>query len=192
MRNMSIAYDYATFRRPSQVAKEADLEQPQTATTLSVGAPTDTPTTPIPPEIEVSHRNHFVHAFACIALSTQYLNHFSLEIDRRWIQFAHFTGDIHFDCVHFLRCNRLQLLGGMDIFWILLFRFREYVHDWFRRLRATASDAHDGQHSLFDIRAQVILKFLKLFSNKFKYFCLYDLFLLIIKLNYLRDHSIYF
>ena len=53
MRNMSIAYDYATFRRPSQVAKEADLEQPQTATSLAAGATSETPTTPIPPEIAV-------------------------------------------------------------------------------------------------------------------------------------------
>lgn len=55
MRNMSIAYDYATFRRPSQVA---DLEQPQTATSLTpsqaaAGVPSETPTTPIPPEILV-------------------------------------------------------------------------------------------------------------------------------------------
>lgn len=60
MRNMSIAYDYATFRRPSQVAKEADLEQPQTATTLSAGAPTDTPTTPIPPEISVCSQLYYL------------------------------------------------------------------------------------------------------------------------------------
>lgn len=65
MRNMSIAYDYATFRRPSQVAKEADLEQPQTATSLTssqaaAGAPSETPTTPIPPEITVCFQNLFL------------------------------------------------------------------------------------------------------------------------------------
>lgn len=76
MRNMSIAYDYATFRRPSQVAKEADLEQPHTATTLSAGAPTDTPTTPIPPEIEVCFRIHF----PTIEL---HLHHVSFELGRR-------------------------------------------------------------------------------------------------------------
>lgn len=57
MRNMSIAYDYATFRRPSQVSKEGDLEQPQTATSQ---ATIDTPTTPIPPEIEVCHQTRFI------------------------------------------------------------------------------------------------------------------------------------
>lgn len=55
MRNMSIAYDFATFRRPSQVAKEGDLEQPHTATSLTSGGVlvSEAPTTPIPPEIEV-------------------------------------------------------------------------------------------------------------------------------------------
>lgn len=62
IRNMSIAYDYATFRRPSQVAKEADLEQPQTATSLT--APSEAPTTPMPPEIEVCrHFNYFFFQF---------------------------------------------------------------------------------------------------------------------------------
>lgn len=63
MRNMSIAYDFATFRRPSQVAKEGgDLEQPQTATTLT--APSEVPTTPIPPEMEVCFQIpiSFVHS----------------------------------------------------------------------------------------------------------------------------------
>lgn len=69
MRNMSIAYDYATFRRPSQVAKEADLEQPQTATSLSAGAPTDTPTTPIPPEILVCSLLHYFFPFVFISIA---------------------------------------------------------------------------------------------------------------------------
>lgn len=53
---MSIAYDYATFRRPSQVLKVEDLERAAAnagAGSPTQGPPSDTPTTPMPPEIEV-------------------------------------------------------------------------------------------------------------------------------------------
>lgn len=54
---MEIAYEIATFRRPSMMVKESDLERAQAATpNTSHLAPTtqsESPTTPIPPEIEI-------------------------------------------------------------------------------------------------------------------------------------------
>lgn len=50
---MGIAYDIATFRRPSMLMKEADLEQAARNATPNSGVPSETPTTPLPPEIEI-------------------------------------------------------------------------------------------------------------------------------------------
>lgn len=53
---MGIAYDIATFRRPSMMMKVSEMERAQTATpnSLSQVANTETtPTTPLPPEMEV-------------------------------------------------------------------------------------------------------------------------------------------
>ncbi|XP_031621642.1 uncharacterized protein LOC116339746 [Contarinia nasturtii] len=52
IRGMSIAYDIATFRRPSMMAKESDLERAQTATPTA-GTYSESPTTPMPPEMEI-------------------------------------------------------------------------------------------------------------------------------------------
>lgn len=56
IRGMSIAYDIATFRRPSMMMKESDLERAQTASPNSTRAPgtnSDSPTTPMPPEMTI-------------------------------------------------------------------------------------------------------------------------------------------
>lgn len=55
LRGMEIAYEIATFRRPSMMVKESDLERAQTATpnTLSPTQNSETPTTPMPPEMEI-------------------------------------------------------------------------------------------------------------------------------------------
>lgn len=56
IRGMSIAYDIATFRRPSMIAKESDLERAQAGTPNSshaAGTYSESPTTPMPPEIEI-------------------------------------------------------------------------------------------------------------------------------------------
>lgn len=57
LRGMNYAYEIATFRRPSMMMKESDLERAQTATPnsshLAPTVTTESPTTPIPPEIEI-------------------------------------------------------------------------------------------------------------------------------------------
>lgn len=56
IRGMSIAYEIATFRRPSMMMKESEMERAQTATPNSSHIGTvhsETPTTPLPPEIEI-------------------------------------------------------------------------------------------------------------------------------------------
>lgn len=57
IRGMSIAYEIATFRRPSMMMKESDMERAQTATPNSshMGGTmhSETPTTPMPPEIAI-------------------------------------------------------------------------------------------------------------------------------------------
>lgn len=54
---MSIAYDIATFRRPSMMMKESDMERAQasspTPSNLGGGVPSDAPTTPMPPEMAI-------------------------------------------------------------------------------------------------------------------------------------------
>lgn len=53
IRNMSMAYDIATFRRPSMMPKDSDLERAQAASPNSSqrGPNSETPTTPMPPEM---------------------------------------------------------------------------------------------------------------------------------------------
>lgn len=55
IRGMSIAYEIATFRRPSMMAKESEMERAQTATPNSshLAEFSETPTTPMPPEMEI-------------------------------------------------------------------------------------------------------------------------------------------
>lgn len=54
---MNMAYEIATFRRPSMMPKESELERAQTATPnsshLSPTTQSDTPTTPMPPEMAI-------------------------------------------------------------------------------------------------------------------------------------------
>lgn len=54
---MNMAYEIATFRRPSQMPKEADLERARaeaaTPNSSHVSPHSDAPTTPMPPEIEI-------------------------------------------------------------------------------------------------------------------------------------------
>ncbi|XP_055313427.1 uncharacterized protein LOC129574881 [Sitodiplosis mosellana] len=55
IRGMSIAYDIATFRRPSMLMKESDMERAQTASPNQLGGTvhSETPTTPMPPEMAI-------------------------------------------------------------------------------------------------------------------------------------------
>lgn len=55
LRGMNMAYEIATFRRPSQMVKGSDLERAQTATPNSsqLSPTSDAPTTPLPPEMEI-------------------------------------------------------------------------------------------------------------------------------------------
>lgn len=77
---MNIAYEIATFRRPSMMVKESDLERTQTATPTSshIGAGTgitahSTPTTPMPPEMEIDDEFNLPISLALSILITYIL-----------------------------------------------------------------------------------------------------------------------
>lgn len=55
IRGMNIAYEIATFRRPSMMMKVSDLEQASTPNSshLSPTTQSESPTTPMPPDIEI-------------------------------------------------------------------------------------------------------------------------------------------
>lgn len=55
IRGMNIAYEIATFRRPSMMMKASDLEEAATPNSshLSPTTQTESPTTPVPPEMEI-------------------------------------------------------------------------------------------------------------------------------------------
>lgn len=55
LRGMNMAYEIATFRRPSMMMKVSDLEQASTPNSshLSPTVPSESPTTPVPPEMEI-------------------------------------------------------------------------------------------------------------------------------------------
>lgn len=74
IRGMSIAYDIATFRRPSMMMKQTDLEQAQTGTpNSSHPVPSETPTTPMPPEIEIDDEFNLPISLAFFILITYIL-----------------------------------------------------------------------------------------------------------------------
>lgn len=77
---MNIAYEIATFRRPSVMVKESDLERTQietpTSSHISPGTGItahSTPTTPMPPEIEIDDEFNLPISLALSILITYIL-----------------------------------------------------------------------------------------------------------------------
>lgn len=73
IRGMNIAYDFATFRRPSMMMKQSDLEQAQqqqqgTQNNLATPISNEDPSTPIPPEIEIDDEFNLPISLAFIIL----------------------------------------------------------------------------------------------------------------------------
>lgn len=74
---MNIAYEIATFRRPSMMMKESELERAQTATPnssyLAAATQQSTPTTPMPPEMEIDDEFNLPISLALSILITYIL-----------------------------------------------------------------------------------------------------------------------
>lgn len=72
LRGMNIAYEIATFRRPSMMMKAPDMEQAKNETPnsshLAPPSSEETPTTPIPPEIEIDDEFNLPCSLAFIIL----------------------------------------------------------------------------------------------------------------------------
>lgn len=75
IRGMNIAYEIATFRRPSMMMKVSDLEQASTPNSshLSPTMQSESPTTPIPPEIEIDDEFNLPISLAFFILITYIL-----------------------------------------------------------------------------------------------------------------------
>lgn len=74
LRGIEMAYEIATFRRPSMMMKQTDLERAQTATpNLAATAQSETPSTPIPSEMEIDDEFNLPISVALIILITYIL-----------------------------------------------------------------------------------------------------------------------
>lgn len=71
LRGMNMAYEIATFRRPSVFSKEEDLENPPktpSSSNLAPPLPNETPTTPVPTEIDIDDEFNLPISLAFIIL----------------------------------------------------------------------------------------------------------------------------
>lgn len=77
LRGIEMAYEIATFRRPSMMMKQSDLERAQTATPnsshLAAAAQSEAPSTPIPSEIEIDDEFNLPISVALTILITYIL-----------------------------------------------------------------------------------------------------------------------
>lgn len=73
IRGMNYAYEIATFRRPSMMMKQSDLERTQTPNSLAPTVESDAPTTPIPPEMEIDDEFNLPISLAFFILITYVL-----------------------------------------------------------------------------------------------------------------------
>lgn len=77
LRGIEMAYEIATFRRPSMMMKQSDLERAQTATpnssNLAATAQSEPPSTPIPSEIEIDDEFNLPISVALTILITYIL-----------------------------------------------------------------------------------------------------------------------
>lgn len=92
LRGMNIAYEIATFRRPSMMMKPNDLEPAKTETPnsshLAPPSSVETPTTPLPPEIEIDDEFNLPVSLAFIILLVYIL--FGASIYSMWEKWSFF------------------------------------------------------------------------------------------------------